>query len=71
MIKVPVTLRNVTKRFGKGDKEILAVDHFTHEFEAGKLVTLLGPSGCGKTTTLRCIAGFYEPDECMGSGLTN
>ena len=63
MIKVPVTLRNVTKRFGKGDKEIVAVDHFTHEFEPGKLISLLGPSGCGKTTTLRCIAGFYEPEE--------
>jgi iron(III) transport system ATP-binding protein len=29
----------------------------------GELVTLLGPSGCGKTTTLRCIAGFLDPDE--------
>jgi iron(III) transport system ATP-binding protein len=53
----------VTKRFGKGEKEIVAVDRFTHEFQAGKLVTLLGPSGCGKTTTLRCIAGFYEPEQ--------
>jgi iron(III) transport system ATP-binding protein len=26
------------------------------------VVSLLGPSGCGKTTTLRCIAGFYQPD---------
>ena len=29
---------------------------------SGELVTLLGPSGCGKTTTLRCIAGFLDPD---------
>src|SRR5205823_6246131 len=28
----------------------------------GSFTTLLGPSGCGKTTTLRLIAGFYEPD---------
>jgi len=28
----------------------------------GSFTTLLGPSGCGKTTTLRMIAGFYEPD---------
>jgi iron(III) transport system ATP-binding protein len=26
-------------------------------------VSLLGPSGCGKTTTLRCIAGFEQPDQ--------
>jgi ABC-type Fe3+/spermidine/putrescine transport system ATPase subunit len=30
---------------------------------AGSFTTLLGPSGCGKTTTLRMLAGFYEPDE--------
>jgi ABC-type Fe3+/spermidine/putrescine transport system ATPase subunit len=29
----------------------------------GEIVTLLGPSGCGKTTLLRCIAGFWAPDE--------
>jgi iron(III) transport system ATP-binding protein len=63
MIKVPVTLKNVTKRFGEGEDEIVAVDSFTYDFEEGKLVTLLGPSGCGKTTTLRCIAGFYEPEQ--------
>ena len=27
-----------------------------------EFITLLGPSGCGKTTTLRCIAGFVQPD---------
>ncbi len=31
--------------------------------EDGEFFTLLGPSGCGKTTTLRIIAGFYDPDE--------
>ena len=29
----------------------------------GELFFLLGPSGCGKTTLLRCLAGFYIPDE--------
>jgi multiple sugar transport system ATP-binding protein len=28
----------------------------------GEFAVLLGPSGCGKTTTLRCIAGFEDPD---------
>jgi len=27
------------------------------------LFFLLGPSGCGKTTLLRCMAGFYIPEE--------
>jgi len=60
---VPVELKNVTKKFGKGRQETLAVRDFSLEFPAGKMITLLGPSGCGKTTVLRCIAGFYEPEE--------
>ena len=31
--------------------------------DRGEVVTLLGPSGCGKTTLLRCIAGFYIPEQ--------
>lgn len=54
-----VKISNLTKRFGN----LVAVDNISLVFEDGKLTTLLGPSGCGKTSTLRCISGFYEPDE--------
>ena len=57
-----VSLRGVTKNFGKGPGRVTAVNDFSFDFPAGKLTTLLGPSGCGKTTVLRCIAGFYEPE---------
>lgn len=63
MSSVSVTLKNVTKGFGEGVRQVIAVRDFSMEFPEGRLTTLLGPSGCGKTTTLRCIAGFYEPDE--------
>lgn len=63
MTNVSVDLKQITKRFGKGKEVLNAVDHISHTFEPGKLTTLLGPSGCGKTTTLRCIAGFYQPEE--------
>jgi iron(III) transport system ATP-binding protein len=59
----PIELRNITKKFGRGKQEVIAVKEFSFQFPAGKMVTLLGPSGCGKTTALRCIAGFYEPEE--------
>jgi ABC-type Fe3+/spermidine/putrescine transport system ATPase subunit len=49
----------VTKRFGG----VTAVDDVSFEVPKGSFATLLGPSGCGKTTTLRMIAGFYDPDE--------
>jgi len=53
-----VELKDVTKSFGR----TRVVDNVNLHVEPGKLTTLLGPSGCGKTTTLRMIAGFYEPD---------
>ena len=52
-------LKNLTKRFDT----VAAVDGIDLEVAEGEFVTLLGPSGCGKTTTLRTVAGFYEPDE--------
>jgi ABC-type Fe3+/spermidine/putrescine transport system ATPase subunit len=54
-----VRLAGVTKRFGSNPP---AVDDVSLDVPRGSFTTLLGPSGCGKTTTLRMIAGFYEPD---------
>jgi len=51
-------LSHVTKRFGS----VTAVDDVSLDVPKGAFATLLGPSGCGKTTTLRMIAGFYDPD---------
>ena len=56
---VTIDLKDLTKRFG----EVVACDHIDLHVEDGELFTLLGPSGCGKTTILRCIAGFYTPEE--------
>src|SRR5438445_4990962 len=53
-----VRVSHVTKRFGG----TAAVDDISFEVPRGSFATLLGPSGCGKTTTLRMIAGFYDPD---------
>src|SRR3982075_4338129 len=53
-----VRLVDVSKRFGAA----AAVDDISLEIPAASFTTLLGPSGCGKTTTLRMIAGFYDPD---------
>lgn len=56
---VTIDLKELTKRFG----EVIACDKIDLHVEDGELFTLLGPSGCGKTTILRCIAGFYTPEE--------
>jgi ABC-type sugar transport system ATPase subunit len=52
-----ITLRNVTKRWGK----YYAVDNLDLDIADNSFITLLGPSGCGKTTILRMIAGLETP----------
>src|SRR3981081_4529823 len=55
-----VRLLKLSKSFGGG--AAAAVDDVSLDIPRASFTTLLGPSGCGKTTTLRMIAGFYEPD---------
>jgi ABC-type Fe3+/spermidine/putrescine transport system ATPase subunit len=57
--EIHLLLDHVTKVFGG----VTAVDDISFEVPRGSFATLLGPSGCGKTTTLRMIAGFYDPDK--------
>jgi multiple sugar transport system ATP-binding protein len=52
-----LTLKNVTKRFGRN---VLAVSDFSLQVPDREFLVLLGPSGCGKTTTLRMVAGLEE-----------
>ena len=54
-----VSLRGLTKTYGKGKPTVDAVDL---DVAPGTLTALLGPSGCGKTTTLKMIAGLLDPD---------
>ncbi len=56
---ISIRIQNLTKRFGA----VTAVQQLDLTIGGGELFFLLGPSGCGKTTLLRCLAGFYIPDE--------
>src|SRR5262245_25141769 len=56
-----VELRNVSKRFGAGER--LVLDRVSFRIEQGETIVLLGSSGAGKTTALRTINRLVEPDE--------
>lgn len=36
-------------------------EHFSAQFEHGRITAVIGPSGCGKTTLLRLIGGLNTP----------
>ena len=55
-------LKKVRKIFGKGAKEVCALDGIDLVIEDHELVCVIGPSGCGKSTLLRIIAGFEKAD---------
>ena len=48
----------LTKIYGEGNTQVVALDHVDIGFEAGKLTAIMGPSGSGKSTLLHCMAGL-------------
>ena len=57
------TLRGVTRRFVKGEHEVVPLHQVDLEIGVGEFLVLLGPSGSGKTTLLNLLAGIDRADE--------
>ena len=56
---IAVKATGMTKRFGA----FTALDHVNLDVPAGQFHVLLGENGAGKSTVVKCIMGFYQPDE--------
>ena len=57
-----ITVKNLKKTFGEGDKKIVVLDNFNATFDEGKVTCILGGSGSGKSTVLKHMIGVYQPD---------
>jgi putative ABC transport system ATP-binding protein len=57
-----IEIRNLTKRFRKGDEVITPVLDLDLDMETGEFVALMGKSGTGKGTLLNLVAGIDRPD---------
>lgn len=58
-----ITLRNATKKYGKGESLVYALDHANLEIDKGEICVILGPSGSGKSTLLNMLGGLDHLDE--------
>ena len=54
-------VENLTKVFGSGKHEVVAVEDVSFEIYPGEIISLLGESGSGKTTTARMILRLSQP----------
>ena len=58
-------VKNLTKKYGKGDAEVIALNDVSFQVEKGEFVAIVGASGSGKSTLMHLLGGVDRP--CSGN----
>jgi putative ABC transport system ATP-binding protein len=56
-----IRLKQVSRSYAHGSKEIRALNNITLDVKAGAFLSVMGPSGSGKSTLLNLIGGLDQP----------
>ncbi len=56
-----VSISGLTRVFGTGDAQVVALDGIDLTVVRGEFVAVMGPSGCGKSTLLNLLGGLDTP----------
>ena len=54
-------VKELTKKYGQGESEVVALDHVSFSVERGEFVAIVGASGSGKSTLMNMIGGLDHP----------
>ncbi len=54
-------VENLTKKYGKGDTEVIALNNVSFTVEKGEFIAIVGSSGSGKSTLLHILGGVDKP----------
>ncbi len=60
-MKEILRVENLTKKYGKGENEVVAVNNMSFSINKGEFVSIVGSSGSGKSTLLHLLGGVDRP----------